>query len=162
MSTTVAFTNYSTHPMAHPGISVGVDAFAAGTPGTASRVFKQVNADDNSFRFDVLASRGVVVTEDGTARPGYEALTATATAAATTHVVNYDTTGGIATLTLQPAATVGAGFKMWIFLSVHTGDLTVDGSGTETVLGSLTQVLNAAGSVLEIESDGVSAWVAHT
>lgn len=162
MSTTVAFTNYSTKVMAHPQISGGVPAFAALTAGTASRVYKQVNADDVDFRFDDLASQGVIVSEDGTDRAGLETLTAGATLAATTHVVDNDTTAGIATIVLQPAATVGAGFKMWIFLSVDGGDLTIDGDGTELVLGTLTQVLADAGDLLEIESNGVDAWIAHT
>jgi len=148
--------------MAHPEIPIGVAAFTGGSPGTASRVFKQVNADDYSFRYNYLAGQGVAVAEDGTYRPGREALLVGATAAATTHVVDYDTTAGIATLVLQPAATVGAGFKMWIHLRVDGGDLTVDGNAGELVLGSATQTLADAGDLLAIESDGVSAWVAHT
>jgi hypothetical protein len=164
MSTTVAFINYSTKAMAHPQILIGVPAFALGTLGTASRLYKQVNADDVDFRFDALSSQGVLVSEDGTPRAGGEAYTgaSTPTAAATTHLITADSSGGVITVTLQPAATVGAGFKMWIFLSADGNNLVIDGDGSETVLGTLTQTLATAGDMLEIESDGVSAWVAHT
>lgn len=162
MATTIAFSNYGTKTVAHNGIMMGVSAFASGSPGTASRVYKQVNADDNNGNFDTLAASGVTITEDGTYRAGREAVTATGTVALTSHVVDVDTTAGVATLTLQPAATVGAGFKMWIHLRVDGGDLTVDGDAAELVLGAATQTLAAAGDLLLIESDGVSAWVAHT
>lgn len=164
MSTTIAFTNYSTREVAHPELAGSIPAFASGTPGTKSKVYKQVNADDYDIRFDYLAAFGVTVEEDGVARPGLEVDTAGAnfTAAATTQVLVVDTDADGLTVTLQPAATVGAGFKMWIFLRTDGGgDLTVDGDGSETVLGSATQVMADAGDILEIESDG-SNWVAHT
>jgi hypothetical protein len=162
MSTLIAFSNYSVYPLAHPLIPIGVDAFASGSPGTASKTYKQVNADDYDVNFDTLAGRGVTVSEDAVFRAGREALTSGATAAATTHIIDNDTTAGTHTIVLQPAATVGAGFKMWIHLRVDNGDLVVDGDAAETVLGTATQTLTDAGDILEIESDGVSAWVAHT
>lgn len=164
MSTTVAFINYSTKEMAHPQILIGVPAYDGADLGTASRVYKQVNADDVDFRFDDLSSQGVLVSEDGTDRAGGEAFTgaSTPTADAATHLVTADSSGGQITVTLQPAATVGAGFKMWFFLSADGNDLIIDGDSAETVLGTATQTLDTAGTMLEIESDGVSAWVAHT
>jgi len=164
MSTTIVFTNYSAKVMAHPQIMLGVPAQLAGVPGTATRVYKQVNADDVDFRFDDLAGQGVTVSEDGVLRAGFETSTDGAgfTPAVTSHVVTVETDADGVTLTLQAVAAVPVGFKMWIFMTVDGGgDLTVDGDGTETVLGTLTQVLADAGDVLEIESDG-SNWIAHT
>jgi len=158
MSTTVAYTNYSAHPFALQEMST-LDAFAGSTPGTATRVRKQVNADDYSSTYDTLAGRGLKIVEDGTARPGLEASTATATAAATTHIVEAVTGGVDHTLTLQKAATVGDGFRMYIFIATKgVGNLVVDADGAETIDGNLTATLSAAGALLAIESDGISAW----
>lgn len=163
MSTTVVFTNYSDKLWAHPMVSVGVPAFSGTTPGTVTKVYKQVQADDYDMRFDALAALGLTVTEDGTARPGVEVNIAGAafTAAADSHVVVVDSDADGLTMTLQSAATVGEGFKMWIYLRTDGGgDLTVDGSGAETVLGTANQVLADAGDLLAIVSDGTN-WIAQ-
>ncbi len=108
MSTTVAFTNYSTKVMAHPQILIGVPAYDGTDLGTATRLYKQVNADDVDFRFDDLASQGVLVSEDAVDRAGGEAFTgaSTPTAAVDTHLITADTSGGQITVTLQAVAAV--------------------------------------------------------
>lgn len=163
MSTTVVFTNYSDKLWAHPGIGIGVPAFSGTTPGSVSKVYKQVNADDYDMRFDVLAALGLAVSEDGTDRPGVEVDVSGAafTPALTSHIVVVDTDADGLTMTLQPAGDVGAGFKMWIFVRVDGGgDLTVEGDGAETVLGAANQVLADAGDLLAIVSDGTN-WIAQ-
>jgi hypothetical protein len=160
MSVTVQLQNYTESELAHPEIP-NVPPFASGAPGSKSRLLKQVNADDYSGRYDALAGMGVRVLEGGTARPGSAVHTAAGTIANTTHIALVDTDGPGFILVLPSAVTVGAGFKMWVFMRTDGGgNLTVDGSGAQTVMGAANQVLTAAGQMLALISDGVSNWEA--
>lgn len=153
MSSTISITNLGASPFSHPEFPGGVAAGA-----TEARTLKQVNADDYSGSYADLSGMGIEISVDGTLAAGSEAFTATDTIADTTHIVRADSTGGIMTLTLPVAATVGAGWRIYINFDVDGGDLTIDGDSAETIDGGATEVLTDAGDTLNIESNGVDGW----
>lgn len=72
-------------------------------------------------------------------------------------IVLGDTDGGAFTLTLPPVA---ERFKAMCIKNIGTSgnDLTVDGSGAETIDGSATAVLTDL-SAVRIQSDGTQWWI---
>ena len=154
MSTLVEFTNLRAGPLAHPELTI-----PAGD--TASKTYKQVNADDYSVNFDSLAAFGVAVSEDGVYRPGVVVISAVASLTTETLAI-VDTDGPGFTVTLPAASGLDDGYKIWIVLRTDGGgNLTVDGAGADTVLGAATQVLTDAGDTLRLELEGTN-WKAQT
>ena len=156
MASTVALTNLRTSLLAHPLVPNTIAPLTA-----ASRVYKQINADDYDGRFDVLAAFGVVVTEDGTARTGSHISTdGNSFNIGTAQSVLVDTDANGVTATLPDATTVAVGYKVYILMRADgTGDLTVDSAGGD-VLGAASQVLTDAGDALRVKSDGTD-WIAQ-
>ena len=154
MSTTVAFTNLRATSLAHPELTILAGA-------TKSKVYKQVNADDYSARFNSLAGFGVAVSENGTLRPGAVVVTAVTTLT-TQQVALVDTDAPGFVLTLPAASGLDDGYRIWIVMRTDGGgNLTVDGAGADTVLGAANQVLTTAGQTLRLELEGTN-WKAQT
>lgn len=63
------------------------------------------------------------------------------------------------TVTLPSAATVGAGWVLYLKFTA-SGEVTVDGSGSETIDGAATFVLRYANQTLELVSDGTNWSIA--
>jgi hypothetical protein len=87
---------------------------------------------------------------------------ATYTADATQdEVILCDATAQAITITLPAAATAGAG-RRYVVKRINTNsyNCTVDGNGTETIDGDLTQVLTAPWSALPVVTDG-SNWFVY-
>lgn len=61
------------------------------------------------------------------------------------------------TVTLPPAATVGSGKVLYV-KRTSSGNITLDGSGTETIDGALTFVLRYSNQAIELVSDGTN-WL---
>lgn len=156
MSTTIAVTNTGLRKFAVKGFGV----LAATPTVTKTKVVKQVNADDISKNFDLAARFGVVITENGTARPGSVVVTATGPLVAADRTAIVDMTANI-TLTLPALAGVAVGHTIVVFLrTASAGTLTVDGNGAETVLGAANQTYTTAGSVLRIQKESATNWKA--
>jgi hypothetical protein len=158
MSVSIAVTNLGSRPFSMPGFGT----MAAAPAVTKTKVIKQVRADDISKNFDNLGKFGVIISENGTARPGSVVVTTTATLLAAQKAVLVDMTASF-TLTLAALAGFAVGDTVCIFLrSRVAGTLTIDGSGAETVNGSANATLTAAGQILRIEKASTTAWVTAT
>lgn len=86
--------------------------------------------------------------------------TANYTQLAADDVIEVDTSGGAFTVTLLPAATAGAGARVWIkdvAGACATNALTVDGDTAETIDGAATQSLNKNYMAFHLYTDG-TAW----
>ncbi len=63
------------------------------------------------------------------------------------------------TVTLPSAATVGSGWVLYI-KKTASGNITVDGSGSETIDGALTYLMRISNQTLELVSDGTNWSIA--
>lgn len=158
MSTSIAVTNLGLKPFSLSGFGT----MAASPTVTKTKVVKQVRADDISKNFDNVAKFGVVVSENGTARPGSVVVTTTATLSTTQRVALVDMTASF-TLTLPALASVATGYTVVVFLrSRVAGTLTVDANSSETINGSANATLTAAGQILRIKKASATNWVTQT
>ena len=81
----------------------------------------------------------------------------------TDHTLTVDETaiGGNVTINLLAAATAGSGFELTVKKTGSTFATTIDGSGTETIDGALTQVMSIEDSTITIASNGTSWDITH-
>jgi hypothetical protein len=82
-------------------------------------------------------------------------VTTTYNILATDDIVYGDTDGGAFTVTL-PAGVEGTHYKI-INVGTAGNDLTIDGNGTETVIGELTQDLSD-GEILDLHYNANEGW----
>lgn len=82
----------------------------------------------------------------------------TVTMGAADEVILAGTAGGAVTVNLQAAATAGAGRKLTVVNTGGGSSVTLDGSGSETINGSLTKALAAQYNKVTIISDGTN-WL---
>lgn len=80
----------------------------------------------------------------------------TYTALISDYIIKGDTTGGAFVMTLFTA--VGNTGKELIIKNMGTSNLTIDGSGTETIDGALTKILTNKYAAVNIISDG-AGWL---
>lgn len=83
----------------------------------------------------------------------YTARTTTYTILATDYMI--DCTSGTFTVTLPPAATAGGG-KVFVIKNSGTGEITIEGDGSETIDGGLTAVMSTQWESLTVVSDGAN------
>jgi hypothetical protein len=81
------------------------------------------------------------------------------TVLSTDHTILCDSTSAAITINLEAAATAGAGRIIVVKKTVAANTVTIDGSGTETIDGALTQVLTAQWTSLTIQCDGTSWFI---
>lgn len=81
----------------------------------------------------IAALRGPTTSVTGT--------THTVTAADTTILVDDDTAGGAVTISLLAAATAGDNYELTVKKLGTTGNVVIDGSGSETIDGATTATL---------------------
>lgn len=156
MSVSVAVTNYGTRKFSLGGFTT-MDANPA---VTKTKVVKQVNADDRSKNFDVLGKFGVVITEDGTARPGSAVVTGAGTLAVADRVAIVDMSASFQ-LDLSALSNYAVGDTVYIFVRSRTGawTLTVDPAGAETINGNANATIATTGGILRIKKSSATAWV---
>jgi trimeric autotransporter adhesin len=87
---------------------------------------------------------------------------ATFTALVTDRIIGVTrTTTGTALINLPSAALYPSGYQITIMdegLNASTNNITIDASGTQTINGSLTAIINVSGDSRTIYSNGVDAW----
>jgi hypothetical protein len=159
MSVTTAVTNMGLRKFSVPGFTT----MSADPLVTKTKSVKQVNADDRSKNFDSAAKFGVVITENGTARPGSIVITTTATLLAAQKIAIVDMSASF-TLTLAALAGLAVGETVHILVRSRTGawTLTVDGSGAETINGSANATISTTGGILRIKKSSTTNWVTAT
>lgn len=159
MSTAIAITNFGLRPCSISGFGT----LAAAPSVTKTKTIKQVRADDISGNFSRMAKFGVLISENGTARPGSVVVTTTATLLAAEKVAVVDMSASF-TLTLPALAGVAIGDHYHIYVRSRTGawTLTIDGSGAETVNGSANATIATTGGILRIKKSSATAWVTAT
>lgn len=72
-------------------------------------------------------------------------------------LVDDDTAGANVTVTLPAAATAGSGFSVVIMKTGSTGQVTIDGNGSETINGELTFDLAVQYESVKVVTNG-TAW----
>lgn len=82
--------------------------------------------------------------------------TDTATVNDRNKVLLCDASGGAFSVTLPLAATAGDGFQIAIKRTNATNNVTIDGSGSETIDGALTYVLSAQYDAVVLQCDGAN------
>lgn len=150
--------------------NLGLSAFAHETLGlqpadgvTRTYTLKINEADTSRGNYDNVAKFGVVLSENGTARPGSRVVTTTATIVAADHAVQIDATTVNYTITLPALAGVPVGHSIFLNLRTNVSAIvTIDGSGAETVLGAANQTLTVVGSSLRISKENATNWKAYT
>ena len=78
----------------------------------------------------------------------------TVVAADATLLVDDDTAGGAVTISLLAVATAGDGYSLKIKKLGTTGNVIVDGSGSETIDGAITATLASQYEAIEVICDG--------
>lgn len=155
---TVALTNLGLCNFMH-------ELFGIQPPDGVTRTYTlKVNQSDNTRgNYDNLASKGIVVSESGTARPGSVVVTTTATILAAQKCVIVDAVSTNYTISLPALAGVAVGDSIFIYLRTNTSaTITVDGNASETVLGAANQTLTAAGQFLRLRKESATNWKAYT
>jgi hypothetical protein len=87
----------------------------------------------------------------------YDPISSTTTAQASYHY-SCDTSGGAFTLNLPALSGVTAGQEIRVKLATAGNDLTIDASGTETIDGTQTYVLNVAKSAVTLVAGNGTDW----
>jgi len=129
------------------GGNLAQDDFRAETVSNANAFVVDASADTVTSNVKLISTEGRIV---GTTR-----VTTTYTVLTTDHVVFADTDGGAFTITL-PAGVEGQHFRITNCGSAGLA-LTIDGDGTETVLGELTQELSD-GDTLNMYYNATEGW----
>ena len=155
---TVALTNLGLCSFTH-------ELFGAQLPDGVTRTYtlKTNQSDNTKGNYDTLASKGIVVSETGTARPGSVVVTTTATVLAAQKCVIVDAVATSYTMTLPALAGVAVGDALFIYLRTNTSaTITIDGNAAETVLGAANQTLTVAGQSLRLRKESATNWKAYS
>ncbi|UOF79575.1 baseplate wedge protein [Caudoviricetes sp.] len=111
--------------------------------------------------WDALNARlkRVVGVFDESLRRDLQTMTATGTLTLTypRTTLTVDTTGGSATITLPPAASV-PGFELVVIKSVAANTVTLDGAGSETISGAATLAWSTQWQTYTLTTNGTN-WV---
>lgn len=91
-------------------------------------------------------------------RQVYKAVTGTYTSVSSDQVIDADATSGSFTITLETAASTGAGYMKTIKKTTAANVVTIDANGSQTIDGRLTIGLTAINSFVTIVSDGAN-WM---
>jgi hypothetical protein len=147
----ITITNYTTGPVAHPGLP-------AIQPGeTKSRPMRSNDFDSvDPATYERWAAAGLVVQFDDIVPPGVTEVSGASTVAPDQRVI-IATDAGFA-VTLPKLADVPVGHSVTIVRREGTGDLTVEGDGSETVGGQPNQVLSTDGQRLRVVAEGPTNW----
>jgi hypothetical protein len=154
VSTSIAITNLRTTPFAHPEFSV-LAALASKT-----KTLKQVNADDYSANYPLLAAFGVAVSVDGAPAAGAVFATAAHAMTATETAVVCDNGATPRTVTLAASSLpLVDGFEVYVYHRTGAGAITVAAGVGDTVDGGASITL-AAGEVARLRLDlAATNWV---
>lgn len=126
---------------------------------TRTYTLKNNQNDNTRGNYDGLSKLGIILAENGTARPGSVVVTTTAAIAAGVNAVIVDATTLDYTLTLPALAAVPVGHSVFFYLRTNTSaTITIDGNASETVLGAANQTLTTAGQSLRIKKESATNW----
>lgn len=131
------------------------DIFAATASATIARL--GVGSDGQVLTAASSQSTGLTWTSPGIVARTITTKTTTYTATTSDDLILCNSSGGAFTITLYTA--VGNTGKMLTFKYTDSGfanAVTIDGSGSETIDGSLTTTINTQGETLVIVSDGTN------
>ena len=152
MSATIAITNLRATPFAHPEFAT-LNALA-----TKTKVLKQVNADDYSANYPLLAAFGVAVTVDAAPAAGAVFATGAYTMTAADYAVVCDNGATPRTITLAPSSTpLPNGVEVYVFHRSGSGLITLAAGAGDTVAGLASITLNT-GIIKRLRLDGTN-WV---
>lgn len=148
MSATIAITNLRATPFAHPEFAT-LNALA-----TKTKVLKQVNADDYSANYPLLAAFGVAVTVDAAPVAGAVFATAAYVMTAADYAVVCDNGATPRTITLAPSSTpLAQGVEVFVYHRSGAGLITVAAGAGDTVNGGASITL-ATGAVARLRLSG--------
>jgi len=156
----------------HNGARVEADSQNADVSSTTTDQFTARFQNGYEFKGGALTlDTDLAITEGGTgastvgaAKQNLQVPTRTVTATTdtalvtdSTILVDDDTAAATVTVTLPAAATAGDGFEIVIMKTGSTADVIIDGSGTETINGDLTQTLSVQYGSVKLITNG-TAW----
>ena len=154
MSATIAITNLRATPFAHPEFAT-LNALA-----TKTKVLKQVNADDYSANYPLLAAFGVAVTVDAAPVAGAVFAAGAYVMTAADYAVVCDNGGIARTVTLAPSSTpLVDGVEVFVYNrpGLVTANITVAAGAGDTV-NSGASITLLPGAVARLRLSGTN-WV---
>lgn len=149
---TIAISNFSAGPLAANFFST----IASGA--TKTKTLKSIDSDDHFDAYNRAAAVGGYISINGTLATGSQAMTVTGAVATATRALRVDTTAGAVVATLMDLALIPTGTILHVNLAVFVNNLTLDGSGAQTINGAATLVLSAAGLV-HLKKTSATTWV---
>jgi hypothetical protein len=164
VATTGAYSDLTGTPSLATVATTGAYSDLSGTPtlGTAAALnvgtsASQVVQLDGSARLPAVDGSQLTNLPSSGGGFNYDPISSTTTAQASYHY-SCDTSGGAFTLNLPALSGVTAGQEIRVKLATAGNDLTIDASGTETIDGTQTYVLNVAKSAVTLVAGNGTDW----